>query len=390
MGRTIKCDVVIAGGGLSGCLVALALQARHPSLDVRLVEQGERLGGNHLWSFFEQDLDPAGLALVAPLISHGWDGYEVRFPTRSRELGSAYRSVRSDQLDHHVRAMLPPNAILTGAHIVELGPRHVETRDGTRFEARSAIDARGAGELGHLDLGWQKFVGQEFTVAGGHGRSRPVIMDANIPQFDGYRFVYTLPFTSDTILVEDTYYADDPVLDHALLAGRIADYADRHGWHRRTVVRQEAGVLPVALGGNFDGYWRSTGQGVPKVGVRAGLFHPTTSYSLPDAVRIALLIADRRDFSATTLHDALYGEARQRWRERRFYRLLDRMMFRAAEPDARFRIMARFYGLDATLIERFYAARSTGWDKARILMGRPPVSIWRALGQLLERKKGQF
>lgn len=390
MGRTIKCDVVIAGGGLSGCLVALALQARHPSLDVRLVERSERLGGNHLWSFFEQDLDTEGLALVAPLISYGWDDYEVRFPTRSRELTSAYRSIRSEQLDRHVRTMLPANAIQSGTQIDDLGPRHVETREGTRFEARSVIDARGAGELRHLDLGWQKFVGQEFSIAGGHGRTRPVIMDANIPQIDGYRFVYTLPFTSDTLLVEDTYYADDPVLDHEMLAGRIADYADRHGWHRRTVVRQEAGVLPVALGGDFDSYWQSGGLGVPKVGIRAGMFHPTTGYSLPDAVRIALLISDRRDFSAAMVHDAVFGEARRQWRERHFYRLLDRMLFRAAEPEARFRIMARFYGLDQALIERFYAAHSTGWDKVRLLSGRPPVSIWRALGQLLERKKGQF
>ena len=41
------------------------------------------------------------------------------------------------------------------------------------------------------------------------------------------------------------------------------------------------------LGGDFDAYWRSTGTDLAKAGMRAGLFHPTTGYSLPDAVRLA-------------------------------------------------------------------------------------------------------
>jgi lycopene beta-cyclase len=46
--------------------------------------------------------------------------------------------------------------------------------------------------------------------------------------------------------------------------------------------------------------------------------------------------------------------------------------------------MQRFYALDQALIERFYAGRSTWADKARILTGRPPVAILRALRCLPE------
>ena len=55
------------------------------------------------------------------------------------------------------------------------------------------------------------------------------------------------------------------------------------------------------------------------------------------------------------------------------------MLFDAAEPDARYRIFQRFYRLPEGLIERFYSARTTFADKARILCGKPPVSIPRAL-----------
>src|SRR3546814_16192945 len=69
------------------------------------------------------------------------------------------------------------------------------------------------------------------------------------------------------------------------------------------------------------------------------------------------------------------AKARKLWRERGFYRLLDRMLFRAARPDQRYRILQRFYALDERLIERFYAARSSGYDRVRILPCKTPVPV---------------
>ena len=57
-------------------------------------------------------------------------------------------------------------------------------------------------------------------------------------------------------------------------------------------------MLPVVLGGDFEAYWGSTGTALAKAGMRAGLFHPTTGYSLPDAVRLACLIAAAPDGEA--------------------------------------------------------------------------------------------
>jgi lycopene beta-cyclase len=74
--------------------------------------------------------------------------------------------------------------------------------------------------------------------------------------------------------------------------------------------------------------------------------------------------------------------ARRAWDRRGFYRMLDAMLFRAAEPEERYRILERFYRLDPGLIARFYAGRSTMTDKARILMGKPPVPVARALAAI--------
>ena len=386
MPDTITCDVAIVGGGLSGGLIALALAARRPDVSVVLVERGATLGGNHVWSFFGPDIAHKDRDLVIPVIAHVWQGYDVAFPARRRVLPANYYSVTDEKLDAAVRAAVPAERILTGRKVLGASATAVVLADGDRIEAGGVIDCRGAADLSALELGWQKFVGQELLLKRPHGAVRPTVMDATVEQIDGYRFVYTLPFADDRMFVEDTYYSDTPDIDHAMLAARIGTYAAARGWKVKGVEREEAGALPVVIGGDFDRYWASGGKGVAKAGVRAGLFHPTTGYSLPDAVRTASLIAASRDLSGAGLATLTHDHAARAWKARRFYRMLDAMLFRAAEPAERYRVLERFYGLDAGLIARFYAARSTFGDKARVLMGRPPVPIGRAV-QAVRGKK---
>jgi lycopene beta-cyclase len=62
--------------------------------------------------------------------------------------------------------------------------------------------------------------------------------------------------------------------------------------------------------------------------------------------------------------------------------MLARFLFFAAEPERRVDVFERFYGLGQGLIERFYAARSPIRDRLRVLWGKPPVSIARALAAI--------
>lgn len=386
MTAIIRCDVAIVGAGLAGGLIALALAKRHPTLDVRLIDAAEQVGGNHVWSFFGADVAQADRWIVEPLVCHGWRGYDVAFPHHARTIAQTYYSIESERLDAVIRATLPPPALMLGRKALAASPTAVVLADGGRVEATGVIDARGTGDLGCLDLGWQKFVGREIACRTPHGRERPTVMDATVKQIDGYRFVYVLPFAADRIFVEDTYYSDKAELNRRDIALRLDRYAAERGWAGETV-REEAGVLPVAMGGDFDAYWRSSGRALAKAGMRAGLFHPTTGYSLPDAVRTAAAIAAGTDFSGEALHETTYGLARASWEARGFYRMLDTMLFRAAEPEERYRVLERFYRLDPRLIGRFYAGQSTMADKARILIGKPPVPVTRAVRALMGAAK---
>ncbi len=378
---TISCDLAILGGGLAGGLIASALAAKRPDLDVKIVDSGLSLGGNHIWSFFDSDIAAEDRWLVEPLISHHWDRYEVAFPAHGRTIPHGYNSVESEQFDAVVRAQLGPDRIIA-ATVQTAHPSGATLADGAMIEAKGVIDGRGPGDVDMLDVGWQKFVGQLLQLTAPHNLDHPIIMDATVEQVDGYRFVYCLPFGPTTVFVEDTYYSDGPALDVPLVSARIADYASARGWQVHSVDRQETGVLPVVNGGSFEKYWASTGIDMAKVGMRGGLFHPTTGYSLPDAVRLASLIASAPDLSGPALAALTHGLARQLWKKRRFYRVLDAMLFRAAFPAERYRIMEKFYRLNDDLVSRFYSATTTPADMVKILTGKPPIPIPRALGAI--------
>lgn len=379
-GRTI--DIAILGGGLAGSLIALAFARTRRSKNILLVEEGECFGGNHVWSFFDSDVSRYNHWLTTPLVVARWDSYDVHFPRYSRKVSTPYRSITGERLDAVLRAELPPEALMTGAKVVSASSHGFTLSDGRTFEAGGVIDARGAGGLPHMSGGWQKFTGQMLRLASPHGLDRPIVMDARVEQIDGYRFVYCLPFSESEVFVEDTRYSDDAELDLAEFRAGISAYAEWQGWKVAEVTREETGVLPVIASGDFGAFWRSGNEGAARAGTRAALLHPLTSYSLPDAVRFARHVSKLRDLSGASLADASYAWAQSHWRRRSFYRMLARMLFGAAAPEKRYRVLERFYRLPQPLIERFYAGKSTRADVLRILAGRPPVPVFRALASL--------
>ena len=380
-------DLILVGGGLAASLIAWRLAIDRPEVRVCVVERDGRLGGKHTWSFFDGDVSDADRAWLQPATPHRWpEGYEVYFPGLSRVLATPYNSLTSDRL-HETVAPLLGDRLVTG-EVVAISPDAVTLSDQTVLRAGGVIDARGPAPTPHLDLGWQLFVGRTVRLTQPHGLTRPTIMDATVAQGDAYRFVYLLPFDERTVLVEDTYYVDGPHLDRALVGRRIDDYIRSRGWTVEAVVHEEHGVLPIALDGDIDAFW-AEGPEVARAGLAGALFHPTTGYSLPDAVAVARRVAQSDDLSSAGLRSLLETHSKALWASRAYYRLLDRMLFRAAEPGERWRVLRRFYGLPEPLVRRFYAGASTALDKIRILAGKPPVPVGRALNQLREAGRGR-
>lgn len=389
-------DLVIVGGGLAGGLLALALQRYAPHCRYLLIEHGPTLGGNHRWSWFASDLSEAGRGLISAFAQTFWDeGYDIAFPDYARTLPTAYCSLSSEDFHKGLMTNLPPERLMLNTRVAALDAGGVTLGDGTRITAPRVVDCRHFRPSARLAGGWQVFLGQHFKLEKPHGLTRPIIMDAKVDQVaphgngGAYRFVYVLPLAPDEVFIEDTYYADSPRLDADALRARVASYARSQGWQGE-VIGEETGVLPVISGGDFAASQAEIAlPGVAIAGARGGFSHPLTSYTLPfavdNAIAIARLMARQPDVSGKALAAFCETRARRHWRRMGYYRLLSRMLFEAAEPEERVVVFQHFYALSGGLVERFYAGQSTWPDRLRILYGKPPVAIGRAMRALVSR-----
>ena len=375
-------DLALCGGGLQNALVLAALHGNRAAPGatawrrIALVEQGT-VGGNHTWCFYGGDLSPAMQRWVVPFVAHRWSGYEVRFPGYRRVLATPYFMISSPRLRSAVRSMLRARDALLWerAPVRHLRSTTLHLGDGRRLDARMVIDARGA-RAPETECGYQKFYGQEVTLREPHELARPIVMDATIDQYDGFRFMYVLPLGERRALLEDTTFSDSPELDAEQRREGIAAWLRHHGWQPETVDRCERGVLPMPLRMPPP---PAADRGVVHGGYGGGWFHPGTGYSLPQAAELAALVAATPPAALAAAATA----ARLRLQQRaRFCCLLNRLLFRGYPAAARRAVFARFFRLPEPTIQRLFSLRLDWRDKIRILGGRPPRGLslrhWRA------------
>lgn len=363
-------DYLLIGGGLQNGLLAWLLLARDPRARVALVEAGDALGGNHTWSFHLSDVPNDLVDVVSPLVQYRWDHYQVHFPKFYRSVGLGYGSLHSSHLARLLQAKFDGGGgpeLLLNSRAVEIHGNRAVLESGRVLHGKVVVDARGPAAITPTGTaGFQKFVGLEVTLRSPVRLQCPVLMDACVPQEDGFRFFYVLPFAPDRILIEDTRFSGDARLDEASLQHDILRHAADRGYEIDTVVRTERGVLPMPIHTRQD--WPA---GSPlSAGYGGGLFHPATGYSFPVALRAARAVADSDPDSFPGPAWQAFLKAHQT--QYRFATFLNRLLFKAYLPEHRYHIFKRFYHLPEAAIARFYRLEMTRADMARMFVGRPP------------------
>lgn len=367
-------NVILVGAGLANGLLADRLLAQHPSLELLVLEAGATPGGEHTWCFHEHDVPESTLEWLKPFISASWVGHDVAFPGLKRALPGGYCAIRSEDFAARLAKELGAR-LRTHTPVREVTPTSVTLHDGTTLTADVVIDGRGFPSEQRGDRGYQKFLGRELLLRAPHGLTRPLLMDATVEQRDGFRFIYVLPWDERRVLVEDTRYSDTATLEVPRLRDDIDAWLAARGWEVERVLREEAAALPIPLSGEAP-----QSQTRPTVGVAAGFFHATTGYSLPFAAATAELISAQSDLDPARLMAVLDAAAMKHWRSMGFFRLLNRMLFKGAEPAGRVHVFESFYRHEAEVIERFYAGRLTWTDKlAALRRGAPTVPAVRAM-----------
>lgn len=365
-------DYILVGGGLQNGLIASALLHRDPTIRLLLIEKQEKLGGDHTWSFHDSDVPTEALPWFEPLVCHRWPATEVRFPNLRRQVEIGYGSILSSQFHRVIKDRLthsPHAEVRLGTEVSRIAGGEVTLADGTNLSAHWVIDSRGPVPQSK-GSGYQKFVGWEVELAEGFFPRHPVVMDSLVPQRDGFRFVYVLPFSRTRGLIEDTSFSNDSSLDRTVMRRAIVDYMHDQGWVVGQMIREESGVLPMPWSRPVANRSPKNQAGLLHAGYRGGWFHPATGYSLPIAVRLAQAIADAHGNESleVVISELLAIQTNQA----RFARFLNRLLFAGFEPADRWNVFERFYRFSADMIERFYALQLTREDQKKLVCGRPP------------------
>jgi lycopene beta-cyclase len=367
-------DYILIGGGLQNGLILLALDQWQPNARVAIIEALDRLGGNHTWSFHAADVPCEGRELIQRIVTIKWPAYSVYFPNFARVIPSEYASITAENFNSTLSGIIRHRN-----WYLRLGCRAVSTKDnlviletGETLQGQTIVDARGP-RAGSHQCGYQKFLGLEVETSTPWLEQLPCVMDAQVDQCDGFHFLYVLPFSQNRVLIEDTYFSDNPIINEARSRNLISDYLNQRvsAWR---IVRSERGVLPMP--------WRmkslASQSNLLVGGYAGGWFHPATGYSFPLALRLAAAIARVPPHKAYEVAARL---ARQIASRQQFAMILNWLLFRLVPPECRWQVYARIYRtLPATVLARFYAFEFCFTDAARILLGRPPrINIFRAL-----------
>ena len=216
-------DYILVGGGLQSGLLALALRCHQPESRVLMVERDSHLGGNHTWSFHPNDVGASASQWVEAAVEVRWPQYRVRLNQFKKRVDLCYASISSSHFAKVVEDCFaswdtPRNAnqILLQTEVIALSPNEIVTATGDVYRGRLVVDCRGP--RSHQDnpfeqCGYQKFWGFEVQLKSDWPFTIPTIMDDRIDQRDGFRFIYSLPFEARRVLVEDTRFADNALLD---------------------------------------------------------------------------------------------------------------------------------------------------------------------------------
>lgn len=364
MARGRRQGVLIAGGGLAGCLAALALAKRRPDVPLLIVEERERFGGDRFRFLFKDELDGDALALMAPLVELAWPGFYIAFPGMTRNLKAALGGFAPAALHQAMVATLRPDQYRLGVKVVALRDDALVLDGGETIKAEGAIDARGAANLSMLDLLYETSVERVIRLKAPHRLDRPVLIDASLDQAAGFSFVRSFPIDAQRLRIAKALISERSQPDEAADA-RLDHYLTLRGWRGGKVEDRSSGSRPLPLGGDFAAFWRIGGARVARLGLRGGFFQPATGSSVADAARAAALLAGQRDFSGPALHDLFEEQAKQLWRRRDYQRGVNAALA-AAKPEARRGLVERLYALEPGTIADFHADRLGMIDRMRV------------------------
>jgi lycopene beta-cyclase len=410
-----SCDIVIAGGGLAGLAMAMALApAPFAALKVLVIEPRTHYQRDRTWSFWA-----CGPHAYSHLERHAWArwrvaasgkevicgtddaflGLEENFvpnvPNGAKKNKSAnegfqrsrytYRSIDADAFYAEALTQIaacPHIELRLGLGVNDIyagqgnAPCQVVLSSGEVVHARLVLDAR-AGHASPLsdppDHLAQHFLGWEIaTEQDAFDPSTVDLMDFE-PAADGLHFFYVLPYSKRRALIEATWVS--PAHLHQDHAERLARYiSQRFGPVVYQTVYTEQASLPLLPTLVKPAHQR---RGVIRLGRAAGTLRASTGFAfletVADCQRVARRLASRQSHLGGL--QAFRRSRADLGMDKLFLRVLTRHW---TEAPALF--MALFGHVPSVRLLRFLSGQATWLDRAYVVACLPK---WRFLRSLL-------
>lgn len=295
---------IIAGAGCAGLSLAWHLLDAGITDPILLIDSRRDYVNDRTWCYWRVEPTP-----FDDLADHSWNSWEIHAHPDLSAVGSCakypYLHLRSDAFYQRILERLaasPQVTIRLGESLRGFQPGGelitVETTRGC-YRGRQVFDSLGmisrremVGRPAREKRWLQHFLGQRIHVR------RPVfeldrirLMDHRVDQARGPHFMYLLPFSERTALIENTYFFNTP-LSPAGHREEIARYLGESydlGRDDYEVLGEESGRIPMGGGEN----WRTPDERIIPIGICGGAARAATGYAFLRIQRQSREIARR-------------------------------------------------------------------------------------------------
>ncbi len=387
-------DLILVGGGTASSLLAIRLQHRFPNRAILLIDSGGRLGAERTHTLYSSQLSKECWTWLQPYLSSSWSGADLHLSNGPRRLLDGHHAIRPR--DFHRAAMRHlHDRVRLKTEVANIFSDGVRLADGERLTSGAVIDARGWAPFQRSRVGFQKYLGLELRLKYPHGLTYPLLMDGRCEPSDGFRFFRVFPWSPMELTVEEVHFSDTPIVDTELYREEIYRYADLQGWSILWESAQECAAFPIPFQSDFwndtVGYQQMDSTQIPVFGRRSGIFHPTTSQALHEALQAIEWLEKRFVFDSGILTKLLTHFYADRARRESFFFLFNRLLFGMADSTKDYSRVEKVYQLPESVLQRFYGARLNAWDRVRLSsLGRITNGFSEGFSVLTNGKKLPF
>jgi lycopene beta-cyclase len=279
-------DYIIIGAGASGLLLADAMgtDCFFERKKILILDKESKKTNDRTWCFWEK-----GQGQFDSIVHKEWDTIHFEGATitkRTKITPYSYKMIKGiDFYDYFLnRIQTYPNVTFKQEAVVDLSESSTEVAVHTSgntytgsYVFSSLFDYKMATQQSKFPVLQQHFVGWVVkTKKPVFDASQVTYMDFSVPQKGNTRFMYVLPYSDDTALIEYTLFSEQ-LLEKKEYEKQIRDYIlDKFQTADYEIIETEAGSIPMTC---YDFREHHTNR-IRYVGTAGGWAKPSTGYTL--------------------------------------------------------------------------------------------------------------